>query len=31
MKVEWKGLGRPLLNSVKFADEEEHWFGIGSL
>jgi hypothetical protein len=31
MKVEWNGLGRPLLNPLKIATGEERWFGIGSL
>lgn len=31
MKVEWKGLGRPLQNRVKITGEKEHWFEIPSL
>jgi hypothetical protein len=31
MKVEWKGLGRPLINPLEIAKEEEQWFGIEAL
>jgi hypothetical protein len=31
MKVEWKGLGRPLLNPLKIAKEEEQWIEINAL
>jgi hypothetical protein len=31
MKVEWKGLGRPLLNPLKIAKEEEQWIEVNAL